>query len=411
MKPSYDVLIVGGGHGGAQAAIALRQAKFAGTIAIVGAEPEYPYERPPLSKDYLAGEKSFERILIRPPAFWAERGVDVLTSHRVEAVDPGARRVMLESGDTIVYGDLIWATGGDARRLSCSGHDAVGVHTVRNRADVDRLLDELPQVDCAVVIGGGYIGLEAAAALTKLGKRVILLEALDRVLARVAGEPLSRFYEAEHRAHGVDLRLGVSVDCIEASADRVSGVRLADGEVILCQMVIVGIGIVPAIEPLKEAGADCGNGVLVDAHCRTSLPHVFAIGDCAAHANGYACGATIRLESVQNANDMANTAARTIVQGDEAAPYDAVPWFWSNQYDLRLQTVGLSTDHDATVTRGDPAQRTFSLIYLKNGRVIALDCVNAVKDYVQGKSLIVARASPPVERLADTSVPLKELAG
>lgn len=410
MRDRYDVLIIGAGHGGAQAAIALRQAKFAGTIGVIGAEPELPYERPPLSKGYLTGEKAFERILIRPPDFWAEREIEMQTGRAVEAIDPESKIVTLPDGTTLGYGQLIWAAGGDAKRLSCDGGDAIGVHTVRNRADVDRLLGELPQVETVVVIGGGYIGLEAAAALTKFGKRVILLEALDRVLARVAGEPLSRFYEAEHRAHGVDVRLGVRVDRIESAGGKVAGVRLADGEVVACQMVIVGIGIVPAITPLQAAGATCSNGVEVDDRCRTSLPHVFAIGDCAAHANAYAEGAKIRLESVQNASDMANTVAKSIMRGNEAPAYDAVPWFWSNQYDLRLQTVGLSIGHDATVLRGDPANRSFSLIYLKQRRVIALDCVNVVQDYVQGKSLVTARATPSAEQLADTTVPLKELA-
>jgi 3-phenylpropionate/trans-cinnamate dioxygenase ferredoxin reductase subunit len=405
----YDVLIVGAGHGGAQAAIALRQAKFEGSIGIVGAEPDLPYERPPLSKDYLAGEKTFERILIRQENFWAERQVDMLLGRRVGSVDPAAQTVSLSDGTTIGYGDLIWATGGDARRLTCAGGDAAGVHTVRTRADADRLLGELANVETVAVIGGGYIGLEAAAALTKFGKRVILLEALDRVLARVAGEPLSRFYEVEHRAHGVDLRLGVGVEAIETADGRVTGVRLADGEVLVCQMVIVGIGIVPAIAPLEAAGAACGNGVTIDGHCRTTLPHIYAIGDCAAHANAYADGATIRLESVQNANDMANTVAKAITLGDDAQAYDAVPWFWSNQYDLKLQTVGLSIGHDAAVMRGDPATRSFSLIYLKQGRVIALDSVNAVKDYVQGKALITARAAPPADQLADSGKALKEL--
>jgi 3-phenylpropionate/trans-cinnamate dioxygenase ferredoxin reductase component len=406
----YDVLIVGAGHGGAQAAIALRQAKFEGLIGIVGAEPELPYERPPLSKDYLAGEKTFERIMIRPGTFWAERNVEMLLSRAVEAVDPVAQTVTLSDGSTLGYGTLIWATGGDARRLSCEGGDAIGVHTIRTRNDVDRLLLELSQVEVVSVIGGGYIGLEAASALTKFGKKVVLLEALDRVLARVAGEQLSRFYEAEHRAHGVDVRLGIGVECIETADGKVTGVKLADGEVLACQMVIVGIGIVPAIAPLQAAGASCSNGVDVDDHCRTSLPNIFAIGDCAAHTNAYADGATIRLESVQNANDQANTVAKTITLGDDAPAYDAVPWFWSNQYDLKLQTVGLSTGHDATVLRGDPANRSFSLIYLKQGRVIALDCVNAVKDYVQGKALITARAKPSAGQLADTDTPLKELA-
>ncbi|SEJ69161.1 3-phenylpropionate/trans-cinnamate dioxygenase ferredoxin reductase subunit [Sphingomonas sp. OV641] len=404
---SYDVVIVGAGHGGAQAAIALRQAKFEGSIAVVGAEPELPYERPPLSKEYLAGDKAFDRILIRPAAFWQERNVDMLLGREVTAVDPAAHIVTTADGERIGYRHLIWATGGSPRRLSCAGHDLAGVHTVRTRADADRMMAELPGVTQAVVIGGGYIGLEAAAVLAKFGKQVVLLEALDRVLARVAGPDLSRFYEAEHRAHGVDVRLGVAVDCIIGENGQASGVRLADGSVIPAQLVIVGIGIIPAVEPLIAAGAAGGNGVAVDAQCRTSLPDIFAIGDCALHANAFADGTEIRLESVQNANDQANVVAKTIT-GQDAA-YHAVPWFWSNQYDLKLQTVGLSIGHDATVLRGDPAARSFSIIYLKAGRVIALDCVNAVKDYVQGRKLVETAATPDPARLADATIPLKEL--
>jgi 3-phenylpropionate/trans-cinnamate dioxygenase ferredoxin reductase subunit len=305
------------------------------------------------------------------------------------------------------YGELIWATGGAPRRLTCAGGDLAGVHTVRTLADADRIIAELPAVARAVVIGGGYIGLEAAATLTKFGKQVTLVEALDRVLARVAGEALSRFFEDEHRAHGVNVRLGVGVDCIEGE-ERVTGVRLADGELLPADLVIVGIGIVPAVAPLLAAGAAGGNGIAVDAQCRTSLPHVYAVGDCALHANGFAPDdAPIRLESVQNANDQATVAAKTIV-GTSAA-YDAVPWFWSNQYDLKLQTVGLSTGHDAVVVRGDPLARSFSVVYLRHGAVIALDCVNAVKDYVQGRKLVVERRVVDPALLADPAVPLKEL--
>jgi 3-phenylpropionate/trans-cinnamate dioxygenase ferredoxin reductase subunit len=405
---TYDVVIVGAGHGGAQAAIALRQRKFEGTIAMIGEEPEIPYERPPLSKDYFSGEKSFDRILIRPAAFWEERGVAMLTGKRVVKVDPDAHTVTTEDGETIGYGELIWATGGHPRRLTCSGHDLIGVHGVRTRADVDRMMGELATTERVAVIGGGYIGLEAAAVLAKMGKQVTVLEALDRVLARVAGEPLSRFYEAEHRAHGVDVRLGAMVECIEERDGRVAGVRLAGGEIIEAQMVIVGIGIIPAVEPLMAAGARGGNGVAVDEHGRTSLPHIFAIGDCAMHANAYAEGLPIRLESVQNANDLATTVARAIT-GDEE-PYNSVPWFWSNQYDLRLQTVGLSSGHDSTVTRGDIASRSFSIVYLKQGHVVALDCVNAVKDYVQGKALVTGRVAADPTKLADPEIPLKSLA-
>jgi 3-phenylpropionate/trans-cinnamate dioxygenase ferredoxin reductase subunit len=403
----YDVLIVGAGHGGAQAAIALRQNKFTGSIAIIGDEPELPYERPPLSKDYLAGDKAFERILIRPPAFWAERDVAMLIGRKVVAVDPGAHSVTTDDGATIGYSHLIWATGGAPRRLACVGHDLAGVHTVRTRADADRMMAEMADVTRAVVIGGGYIGLEAAAVLAKFGKQVTVLEALDRVLARVAGEPLSRFYEAEHRAHGVDVRLGARVDFIEGPDGRATGVRMADGEVLPAEMVIVGIGIVPAVEPLIAAGAEGGNGVTVDALCRTSLPDIFAIGDCALHTNRFADGAHIRLESVQNANDQATTVAKAIT--GNPVDYDAIPWFWSNQYDLRLQTVGLSIGFDEAIVRGDIGARSFSVVYLKQGRVIALDCVNATKDYVQGRALVLDGAQPDPARLADPAIPLKQV--
>ena len=403
---AFDVVIVGAGHAGAQAAIALRQGGFAGSVAILGVEAELPYERPPLSKEYLAGDKPFERMLIRPAAFWTERDVTLLPGREVVAVDPAARRVTDAVGETYGYGDLIWATGGSPRRLVCAGHDLTGVHTVRTRADVDRMVGERPGVAQVVVIGGGYIGLEAAAALTKFGKRVVLLEALDRILARVAGPDLSHFYQDEHRAHGVDVRLNAVVNCIRGDT-AVTGVALADGEVIPADMVIVGIGIVPAVAPLLAAEAEGGNGVAVDAQCRTSLPHVYAIGDCALHANTFADGAMLRLESVQNANDQATVAARTIL-GTPAA-YHAVPWFWSNQYDLKLQTVGLSIGHDTALLRGDPATRSFSVVYLKQGRVIALDCVNATKDYVQGRKLVEAQATPDPVRLADAGTPLKEL--
>ncbi len=400
----FDVVIVGAGHGGAQAAIALRQARFDGSIAIVGDEPDLPYERPPLSKEYLSGDKPFERLLIRPRSFWDEREITMLLGRRVTGVDAHAHMLTTATGAHIAYGTLIWAAGGAPRTLACAGADLAGVHGVRTRADADRMMAELPGLRQAVVIGGGYIGLEAAAVMARLGKKVVLLEAQDRVLARVAGEALSRFYEAEHRAHGVDVRLGASVECIEGTG-KVSGVRLNSGEVIPADMVIVGIGILPSVQPLIEAGAEGSNGVAVDAQCRTSLPDIFAIGDCALHANGYADDMPIRLESVQNANDQATVVAKTIAGFDVS--YDSVPWFWSNQYDLRLQTVGLSIGHDATVVRGGPATRSFSVIYLKEGRVIALDCVNMTRDYVQGRSLVTDRRLVDRVELADSTKPLK----
>ena len=403
----FDIVIVGTGHAGAQAAIALRQLKYPGSIAMIGREGDPPYERPPLSKEYLAGDKLFERLLIRPPTFWAERHIALRLGREVVAVDAAGHRVTTADGVTIGYGSLVWAAGGEPRRLACAGHDLAGLHCVRSRADVDAMLGRLAGTSRVVVIGGGYIGLEAAAVLRKLGKEVVVLEALDRVLARVAGEPLSRFYEAEHRARGVDVRLGCRVDCIEGIGGRVSGVRLASGEVLPAEMVVVGIGIEPAVGPLLAAGARGGDGVEVDEYCRTSLADIYAAGDCAAQVNGFAGGARVRIESVQNAHDHATTAARAIA-GDPQ-PYRATPWFWSNQYDLRLQTVGLSAGHDKAVVRGEPAARSFSVIYLREGRVIALDCVNATKDYVQGRKLVEAGAAVARDALADPSRPLKEL--
>ena len=408
VRSEYDVLIAGAGHAGAQTAIALRQNGFSGSIALVGDEPELPYERPPLSKEYLLGDKLFERILIRPASYWQDKQIDLLPGRTVTEVDASARVVTLADGASAGYGDLVWAAGGAPRMLACAGSGLVGVHSVRNRADVDRLRAEIDAGGRrVVVIGGGYIGLESAAVLRKLGCEVILIEALDRVLARVAGAAISRLFEGLHRSRGVDIRLGTALDCLEESGGRVSGARLADGTVLPCDMVVVGIGIAPNIAPLAQAGAAVSNGVEVDAFCRTSLPHVYAVGDCAAHRNGYADGALIRLESVQNANDMAAIAAKAICGTPE--PYDRLPWFWSNQYEVRLQTAGLSSGHDQAVIRGDPASGSFSAIYLRGGRVIALDCVNAVKDFTQGRKLVEASAAVEPGMLADHCKALKDM--
>ena len=404
----FDCLIVGGGHAGAQAAILLRQLKFEGSIGLISAEPEYPYERPPLSKDYLAGEKTFERLMLRPATFWADNAIEMILDERVKAIDPQAHRITTTRDLEFGYGKLIWAGGGVARPLSCPGATAQGLFTVRSRADVDALMAVLPQTDHFAIVGGGYIGLEAAAVLAKLGKRVTLVEALDRLLARVAGPELSDFFAQEHRSHGVDVRLAAGVEAIETDADnKATGVRLTDGTVIAADAVIVGIGIIPETGPLLLAGANGGNGVDVDEYCQTSLPDVYAIGDCAAHESRFAKGQRLRLESVQNANDQARTAVQHIL--GEAIPYGAVPWFWSNQYDLRLQTVGLSIGHDERVVRGDPAARSFSVVYLRQGQVVALDCVNRTKDYVQGRALVVDGARPDRTELADADRPLKEV--
>ena len=409
-----DVVIVGTGHGGAQAAIALRQHGHEGSILMIGRDTAPPYERPPLSKEYLAGDKGFERIMIRPEKFWAQKDITLRLGAAVTAIDPVTHSLTLSDGGQVTYRKLIWSGGGDPRRLSVPGAVLPGVFCVRDKSDADAMMQALEAgAKRAVVIGGGYIGLEAAAVLRKLGCEVVLVEMLPRLLARVAGEELSDFYAEEHRRQGVEVRLSTGIQSVlgENAAEgggRVTGVRLDTGEKVACDMVIVGIGVVPAVSPLIAAGAAGSNGVDVDFCCRTTLDDIYAIGDCAAHSNDFAGGAVIRLESVQNAHDMANIVAKAIL-GDKQ-PYHALPWFWSNQYDLKLQTAGLSLGFDATVLRGDPATRKFTVVYLKGGVPIAFDCVGTMKDYVQARKLLesrVGRIDPAL--LADPEVALKDL--
>jgi 3-phenylpropionate/trans-cinnamate dioxygenase ferredoxin reductase subunit len=401
-----DVLIVGAGQAGAQAALSLRQGGFSGSITLVGDELRPPYERPPLSKDYLAGEKEVERVFLHPPDFWAQRQIELVLGERVVRVAAESHGVETASGRWFGYRSLIWAAGGAPRRLPVPGADLPGVHMIRTLAHVDALKADLANAKRVVIVGGGYIGLEAAAVLVKQGKQVTVVEALDRVLARVTCETLSRFYEAEHRAQGVDIHLNVRIADFAASDSRVGAVRFtAGGPDLPCDVLIVSVGIVPTVEPLAAAGAVTSNGVEIDEYCHTSLPDVYAVGDCANHVNRFAGGERIRLESVQNSTDQAKVAAAAIL--GKPHPYTAVPWFWSNQYDLKLQTVGLNHGHDAIVLRGHPPSRSFSVVYLKNGRVVALDCVNAVREYVQGRALVERGAVVDLSRLADPTLPLK----
>ncbi|RZT94852.1 3-phenylpropionate/trans-cinnamate dioxygenase ferredoxin reductase subunit [Advenella incenata] len=405
MKSYSDVLIVGSGHGGAQAAIVLRQRGFSGTIRIVTEEQEFPYERPPLSKEYLSQERSFDRMLIRSENFWAEKEVNFNFGHSIERIDPENRIAYDASGHMWLYGQMIWAAGGHARRLSCDGSNVAGLHTIRTRKDIDKLESELADASRVVIIGGGFIGLETAAILSKFGKKVTVIEAQDRVLARVAAKPISNFFEEKHRAHGVNFRLQAAVAEIEGRAGRVIGVRLEDDSTIPADIVIVGIGLEPSVTPLLQAGALGGNGVEVDEFCRTSLPNIYAIGDCAAHINNFGDGRKLRLESVQNAADQAITAALHIL--GQPQPYVSVPWFWSNQFEHRLQTVGLNIGYDSEVLRGDPFTGSFSIVYLRGGKVAALDCVNAISDYAQGKLLVQRNVEISPKLLADPKHKLK----
>jgi 3-phenylpropionate/trans-cinnamate dioxygenase ferredoxin reductase subunit len=381
----FDVLIVGGGHGGAQAAIALRQQGFTGSIGLVSRDANPPYERPPLSKEYLAGAKAFERLQVRPAAFWGEKHIDLLLGETVAKVHATTRRVMLTTGQEVAYDKLIWAAGADPRRLGCPGSDLNGVFSVRDRADVDGIKARLASGARKVaVVGGGYIGLEAAAVLRGLGCSVVVLEMQRRLLSRVAGATVADFLLEEHRRQGVDVHLGASLEGIEGTSGEVIAVRLAGGGLLSGELVIAGVGVVPVVGPLREAGAAGDNGVAVDEFCRTSLTDVYAVGDCAAHRNVYARGATVRLESVQNARDMAGVVARHIC-GDPV-PYDALPWFWSNQYDIRMQSVGLLSGFDEEVVSGSRAERRFAVRYFAAGELIAVDSINDPKALAQARA-------------------------
>jgi 3-phenylpropionate/trans-cinnamate dioxygenase ferredoxin reductase subunit len=400
---NFDCIIVGSGHGGAQAAHALRHHGFAGSIGLIGAEAELPYDRPSLSKEYLAGEKAFDRLLLRPAAYWDQQRITLLAGRRVTEVSAAQKHLTCADGARFGFGTLIWAAGGAPRQLTCEGNAHPAIHYLRDKADCDRLLAALPDCRHVAIIGGGFIGLEAAAVLRGMGRQVTLIESQERVLSRVAGVEISRFFEAEHRARGVEILLGTGLEAIRGEG--AAELHLSDGRVLTADLVIAGIGMVPATEVLRLAGAETSQGVLVDAACQSSLPGIYCIGDCAVRRGGPG----IRIESVQNANDQAATAARAIC--GLPVPEAATPWFWSNQYDLKLQTMGLSLGHDATLLRGDPGLRSFSLLYLRRGAVIAADCINATRDYVQSRQLIEAGSVVPAAVLADTAIPLKAAAG
>ncbi len=400
-----DVLIVGGGHAGAMAAIGLRQNGFTGSIAMVGDEAALPYERPPLSKAYLNGSLEQHRLYLRKAEFWQERDIDVRLSTSVTRLDAQDRTATLSSGETVRFTWCILATGGRARPLPVPGADLAGVHYLRTLADVDGIRASLTPGARLAVVGGGYIGLEVAASARKLGHEVTLIEALDRVLARVTSPVVSRFFESKHTAEGVNILLNTGVTAIEGEG-RVSGVRLSTGEVVAADAVVVGIGIIPNCELAIETGLACDNGIVVDELCRTANPNIFAIGDVARHPNVFAPG-PLRLESVPNAVDQAKTVVG-VITGNPVA-YADLPWFWSDQYDIKLQSAGLAIDYDDIVVRGSPEASPFSVCYLRNGTLIAIDCINSIKDFMAAKKLIAARAAPDRAQLADQSIALKDL--
>ncbi len=372
---------------------------------LVGEEPWLPYQRPPLSKKFLAGELPAERLYVKPASFYDAPGIDVRLETRITAVDRDRSFVTTAAGERIGYDTLVIATGSRVRRLSAPGSDRAGLHYLRNIDDVSRIRSDLDSARRVVIIGAGYIGLEVAAVTRQLGHDVTVLETEDRVMSRVVSPEVSTFFQAEHAAHGVRLMLSTALEGFEGNT-RITAVRSVGGQSVPADLVIAGIGIVPNTELAASAGLDVDNGIVVDAGCRTTDRNIFAIGDCTSHPNGI-YGRRIRLESVHNALEQAKTAAANICGED--VEYSQVPWFWSDQYDIKLQIAGLSSGHDEVVVRGNPAARSFSCLYLREGAVIACDAINAPRDFVQSKALIAARRRIAPERLADTGTQLKEL--
>ncbi|MEM8983557.1 MAG: FAD/NAD(P)-binding oxidoreductase [Pseudomonadota bacterium] len=402
---SKHCVVVGGSHAGSQVALNLAKAGWDGAITLIGDEPYMPYHRPPLSKDFLAGAKTLDQLHLRPSAQYEKANVAVRLGETVTAIDRSEQTVTVGDGATLHYDRLVLATGARVRRLPTDGAQLPGVFYLRNAADSLAIQAAAETATAAAVIGGGYIGLEAAATLRKRGLPVTVIEAADRVLQRVTSPEMSAFFERVHTEEGVDVRTSTGVTRILGTS-HVTGVELADGAHIDADLVIVGIGVVPNVELAEAAGIDCDDGIVVDELARTSDPNIWACGDCAAGHNRY-LSRRLRLESVQNANDQGLVVARSIAGGTE--PYDAVPWFWSTQYDVKLQIAGLTTDYTSTVARGDMRSgRSFALCYLDGTRLIAVDAVNAPRDFIMARQLLTDRAEVDVDRLQHADTPLAE---
>lgn len=390
----HKVVIVGAGQAGYQVAASLRAKKFDGSIVILGEEPALPYQRPPLSKGYVKGEAKESTLLLRAADFYTTNNIELRLDCRVTALDRAARAVLLADGERVPYDSLVLATGGRVRTLPVPGAELTGVAYVRTLADAKVLKPAIESATNVVVVGGGFIGLECASVASVLGCKVVVLEAMERLMARVVSPVLSDYYRDLHRGRGVDVQLGASVTEIVGADGRVTGVRCGDGSILPADLVVVGIGIIANDDLATAAGLVCDRGIVVDALLRTSDPDIYAIGDCAVFPHPMAEG-LIRLESVQNAIDQGKTVADAIV-GD-ARPYAAVPWFWSDQYEVKLQIVGLTQNYDDTVTLGDVASGRFSVLYFRHGTLIGIDSVNMPSDHVVGRKLFGAGKSVSVE--------------
>ncbi|MFT5393835.1 MAG: 3-phenylpropionate/trans-cinnamate dioxygenase ferredoxin reductase subunit [Gammaproteobacteria bacterium] len=402
------IVIVGGGQAAGQAAASLRQEGFEGELVLFCDESRLPYQRPPLSKQYLSGEIGVERVQLRPEKFYADNNVTLRLGERVVGIEPDKHTIELEGGVRESYDKLILATGSRVRRLDqLPGATQGGIHYLRTVDDADGIRTALETAKRVVVVGGGYIGLEVASVAVTAGASVVVLEAESRLLARVATEQLASFYTRVHREHGVDIRTNAMATNF-AGDGQVRGVVLSDGTEHEADMVVVGVGIVPNIELAEGAGIACDNGITVDEYCRTSAADVLAAGDCTSHPSAL-LGRNIRLESVPNAMEQARVAAAAVC--GTLKPYTAEPWFWSDQYDLKLQMAGFADGADEHVTRGDPDSGAFITFHLRAGVVVGADAVNSVREFLACRKLVATGATPDLAKLADTGIPVKELVG
>ncbi|MBL8471752.1 MAG: FAD-dependent oxidoreductase [Rhodocyclaceae bacterium] len=412
MSDEQTIIIVGGGHAGGELALAVRQNGHQGKILLVGEEPGLPYQRPPLSKGYLAGDLAAAAIQLKPQANFDKAQVEVMSGCRVAAIRRDSKHIELADGRRIGYARLALATGARPRKLPLVGVEAPerlqNFHYLRTFADSEQIRAGFAPGARLVIVGGGYIGLEVAATAIKRGLKVTVLEALPRVLARVTSPEVAEFYAGVHRAAGVDLRTGANITGwrLNAEGSAVSAVQLADGTEIATDLVVAGIGVLPNTELAAAAGLEVDNGIVVDPFARTSDPDIVAAGDCTNHPSAL-YGRRIRLESVPNALEQARTAAASLCGKEK--PYAAVPWFWSDQYDLKLQMVGLNQGYEHCVLRGDPAARSFSAFYLKDGIVIAADTVARMPEFLLAKRLVAERIPVDAAALADDAIPLKTL--
>ena len=402
------IVVVGGGQAGGQAVDSLRRDGFDGEVFLVTEEPQPPYQRPPLSKDYLAGRYGLDHVLLRPESFYAEHSIELVTGTKAASIDPGAHRIELAAGGALAYDRLLLATGSRVRRLDgMPGADLEGVFYLRTVRDSDRIRTAMDGAERVAVVGGGYIGLEIASVAVEAGLAVTVVEALPRLLSRVATAELAAFYADLHRRRGVDLRLGAVVTRFHGDGDgAVRSVALADGSEVPADLVVGGIGIDPVTDLARAAGIECDNGIAVDAGCRTSAPDVFAAGDCTSHPNAF-FGRRVRLESVPNAMEQGRVAAAAMLGEDRV--YESEPWFWSDQHGVRLQMAGLSEGADRTITRGEPGGGSFITFHLRDGVLIGADAVNSVREFIFCRRLVAARGRPDPAALADPQIPVKSL--